>query len=153
MKTIIGLGRARFTPSCFLSEIQKRLNLKRGGRLPRDREALRQQEAQLKASYVRLGYEGVQVSLIPIYQDQARRRVILEVHVQEGQRPRLGPPIVEVVDQNLSDEELHDEHRRLTREITPDLFYDIFEDFFSIFGIGHYDRRETRHEQIYLSAH
>lgn len=131
-------------PKLFLSEIQKRLNLKRGGRLPRDRQALRQQEAQLRASYARLGYEGVQVSLIPIYQDKARRRVILEVHVKEGQRPRLGPPIVEVADQGLSPEEIQDEHRRLTRMITPDLFYDVFEGFFSIFGIGHYDRKETR---------
>ncbi len=131
-------------PKQFLSEIQKRLNLQRGGRLPRSSQLLRRQEEQLKSSYTRLGYQNVQVSLIPVYQDEAKRRVKLEVHVQEGQRPRLGAPLIELIDQDLSQEELVSEHRRITRAIAPDLFYDVFEDFFSIFGIGHYDRRETR---------
>lgn len=131
-------------PKQFLSEIHKRLNLKRGGRLPKDIHLLKQQKKQIEASYTRLGYQGVHVELIPIYLDQNKQRAILEIHVKEGQRPFLGPPLIELLDQGLDQSKVKEAHRRITRTITSDLFYDLFKDFFSLFGIGHYDRRATR---------
>ena len=133
-----------FYPKQFLSEIYKRLNLKRGGYLPKQASYLRELESQLVASYKRLGYRGVTVQLIPIYPDNNRQRVILEIRIKEGNRPLLGSPVVEVLDTDLDQESIQESTLRIARSITPDLFYDTFRDFFSLFGIGHYDRRAAR---------
>ena len=133
-----------FYPKQFLSEIYKRLNLKRGGYLPKQASYLRELESQLVASYKRLGYRGVTVQLIPVYPDNNRQRVILEIRIKEGSRPLLGSPVVEILDTDLDQESIQESTLRIARSITPDLFYDTFRDFFSLFGIGHYDRRAAR---------
>ncbi len=141
-----------FYPKQFLSEIYKRLNLKRGGYLPRDNSYLRELESQLIASYKRLGYHGVTVQIIPIFPSKDQQRVTIEIRIREGNRPKLGSPIIEILDQELEQEVIEENTLRIARSITPDLFFDAFEDFFSFFGLGHYDRRATRQRADQLEA-
>ena len=133
-----------FYPRQFLTEIDKRLTLKRGGFFPSSPSDLRRQEHQIERSYERLGYQNVHVHIRPVFLDKKKQRVAVKILVNEGARPQLRAPLIEF-SEPITDVTIREGMiARVTQAVTPDLFFDVFQSFFSIFGIGRYDRKATR---------
>lgn len=131
-------------PRQFLSELDKRLTLKRGGPLPLSPAAIERQERQLERSYERQGYQGVKVKIAPIFFDQQRRYADVKILILEGSRPTLSTPLIELLDHPEDDQQKQGIIARTVRMITPELFFDILPEVFGLFGVGRYDKKVTR---------
>ena len=74
----------------------------------------------------------------------------VDVRISEGTQPPLFTPEIKLRDEHLTSKERIELKRRIYREVTPDLFFDIFTSFFKFFGIGTYDHKQikTRAEKL-----
>ena len=116
-------------PKQFLTEIHKRLNLKRGGPFRDKPKELREQEAHISASYARIGYRNVNVKIISTPIESKPNHVKIDIHITEGEQPRLKIPVVRILDERLTLDERIELTRRVHREVAPDLFFDVFTSF------------------------
>ena len=123
-------------PKQFTQEIRKRLNLKKGGIFPQNEDFLRAQEGQVRSLYERLGYQNTKVKIIPRYLDKDGKKVSVDVIIREGERPQVGLPLVKSSSGLI--------YADIAQFIVPDVFFDIWLNFFSIFGVGQYDRKSMR---------
>jgi len=124
-------------PKQFISELQKRLDIKRGGVFPLDPGFLREQEEQVRTLYERLGYAGTKVRIKTRFMSH-QREVDVTVVVEEGRRPQVAPPLVR------QPETGHVPYAEVVQAITPDTFFDVWPGFFGVFGVGRYDLKQTR---------
>lgn len=133
-------------PKQFISELQKRLDIKRGGVFPTDPSFLREQEEQVRTLYERLGYAGTKVRIKTSFRPN-QREVDVVVLVTEGRRPKVAPPLVKQpkVGGQVS-------YAEVAQAIAPDTFFDIWPHFFGVFGVGRYDLKLTRERAASFEA-
>lgn len=125
-------------PKQFIGEIQKRLDIKRGGIFPLDPNFIREQEEQVRTLYERLGYADTKVRIKTNF-DPRKREVDVRVLIDEGTRPRIAAPLVK---QPEDQEQVA--YAEVAQAIAPDTFFDIWSEFFGFFSIGRYDLKVTR---------
>ena len=131
-------------PKQFLSEIYKRLNLKRGAPYFDTPKERREQEAQIVSFYEGLGYRDVSATIVRKPVPDKPKHYTVDILISEGTQPLLSTPLIELKDDRMTASERVELKRRIYREVTPDLFFDLFTSFFKLFGVGTYDHKRIK---------
>ena len=139
---------SRIYPKLFLSEIRKRIFLKRGGRFPpmrsdgsyeaADAEFLKRQQEQIINLYSQQGLSGTQVQIEPNYHGPNGKQVRVKVSIFEGSQPELGPVLLKGVRSFP--------YSWVVEPITTGERFDFLHDVFGLFGVRRYDRRRLKEE-------
>ncbi len=147
-------GSGSFYPQLFVSEIRKRLPYRRGGQFPpanpdgSPSEIARRQfevySARVANLYSQQGYEGTKVEILPEYHGPGYKRVRVLVRVTEGRQPEIGQVIVRGASAF--------EYGRILAALSTGEHVDLFRDWWGIFGVARYDRRELKTDLAKVEA-
>ncbi len=139
---------SKIYPKQFESEVKKRLILRKGGEFPpqqpdgsfdpADRELLMKQKLQIMRLYEQQGFIGTQIDILPEYYGHNKKQVKVTILIHEGTQPHLGEALVE------GNEALP--YWKVVSPLSTNERVDFIPDFFDIFGVGSYERRQLKEE-------
>ena len=137
-----------FYPKQFITEIRKRLPLKRGGSFPlpradgtytpKDAATLKQYEDRIVSLYSQQGYLGTSVQIIPNYYGPRGKKVRVTVRVSEGNQPDMGQVLFRGADAYP--------YWKLVEPLSTGERADFWRELFGLFGVGKYKRKELKED-------
>ena len=139
--------RSKFYPKQFVSEIRKRLPLRRGGLFPGQvngryveggRSLIQSYENKVLNLYERQGFIGTKVEIIPRYYGPQKKKVDVKVRIDEGSQPELGGILFKGLESIP--------YWRAIEPISTGERADFWRDVFGHFGIGRFERKTLKAE-------
>ncbi|MCA9537499.1 MAG: BamA/TamA family outer membrane protein [Myxococcales bacterium] len=139
---------SRLYPRQFASEIRKRLPLRKGGSFPPlgldgrfapgDAALIDTWCERVSSLYAQQGFVGTRVELLPEYHGRGHKQVRVTVRVHEGRQPEMGQVLVR------GNEAFP--YWKVVEPLSTGERVDFWRDFFGLFGVGRYARRELKEE-------